>query len=628
MAPRWWLLILFLGCSVLQASSQPNSRGFISIDCGLMGEESYVDDETNLLYVSDAGFTDTGTPYNISAEYFRPWRSRNVRSLRSFPDGARNCYTLRSLVSGLKYLFRATFLYGNYDGLNKPPASFDLYIGVNFWTVVNMSWWGSDQDNKAEVEAIVVVPHDLVQVCLVNTGGGTPFISGLELRPLKMSLYPQATAELGLFMRSRRNFAAINETIIRFPDDPYDRLWYPRSDATMWTERSTTERVDGFDSGSFEAPMAVLQTAITPLNASGSINFGWDTEPQPNNPSPGYLAVFYFAELQVLDGNASRQFYINLNDELWHNRAVKPEYLSRINLYNEFPSPRQNHYDISIKATANSTLPPIINAYEVFSVITTTNVGTESQDASAAMAIKAKYKVHKNWMGDPCFPKTMTWDSLNCSYATASPPRITSINLSSSGLNGDISSSFANLKALEYLNLSNNNLTGSIPDSLSQLQSLTDIHGNNPNLCIGDNSCQLAAKRKSKLAIYIVVPLLVIVVIVSVAALVLFSLRRRKQQQGSMNNMATIKPQNEEEMPTSHGGANDSLRLVENRRFTYKELEVITNGFERVLGKGGFGRVYDGFLEDGTQVAVKLRSHSSNQGIKEFLTEVQWNHIL
>lgn len=57
--------------------------GFISIDCGLEGEESYVDDETNLLFVSDAGFTDTGTTYNISAEYSRPWRSRNVHSLRS-----------------------------------------------------------------------------------------------------------------------------------------------------------------------------------------------------------------------------------------------------------------------------------------------------------------------------------------------------------------------------------------------------------------------------------------------------------------------------------------------------------------------------------------------------------------
>lgn len=59
-----------------------------------------------------------------------------------------------------------------------------------------------------------------------------------------------------------------------------------------------------------------------------------------------------------------------------------------------------------------------------------------------------------------------------------------------------------------------------------------------------------------------------------------------------------------------------------NRRFTYTELKVMTSNFHRVLGEGGFGLVYDGFLEDGTQVAVKLRSQSSNQGVREFLTEV------
>ena len=94
--------------------------------------------------------------------------------------------------------------------------------------------------------------------------------------------------------------------------------------------------------------------------------------------------------------------------------------------------------------------------------------------------------------------------------------------------------------------------------------------------------------------------------------------------EGSMKNRTAVKPQNEEAMSTSYGGDDDSLRLVENRRFTYEELDGITNGFDRVLGEGGFGRVYDGFLEDGTQVAVKIRAESSNQGDKEFLAEVQF----
>ena len=67
----------------------------------------------------------------------------------------------------------------------------------------------------------------------------------------------------------------------------------------------------------------------------------------------------------------------------------------------------------------------------------------------------------------------------------------------------------------------------------------------------------------------------------------------------------------------------NSLRL-ENRRFTYEDLEMVTSNFQRVIGRGGFGDVYEGFLEDGTQVAVKMRSQSSNQGAKEFLTEVRY----
>jgi predicted Ser/Thr protein kinase len=51
---------------------------------------------------------------------------------------------------------------------------------------------------------------------------------------------------------------------------------------------------------------------------------------------------------------------------------------------------------------------------------------------------------------------------------------------------------------------------------------------------------------------------------------------------------------------------------------------MITTNFQRVLGRGGFGYVYSGLLEDGTPVAVKLRSHSSNQGVKEFLAEVKF----
>ncbi|PWA81972.1 bulb-type lectin domain-containing protein [Artemisia annua] len=56
-------------------------------------------------------------------------------------------------------------------------------------------------------------------------------------------------------------------------------------------------------------------------------------------------------------------------------------------------------------------------------------------------------------------------------------------------------------------------------------------------------------------------------------------------------------------------------------RFTYNNLQKATNGFTTKLGQGGFGSVYQGILEDGTQVAVK-RLEGIGQGKKEFRAEV------
>ncbi|KAK0596382.1 hypothetical protein LWI29_015170 [Acer saccharum] len=66
---------------------------------------------------------------------------------------------------------------------------------------------------------------------------------------------------------------------------------------------------------------------------------------------------------------------------------------------------------------------------------------------------------------------------------------------------------------------------------------------------------------------------------------------------------------------------NDSLEL-KSRRFAYSDILSITDNFKRVLGKGGFGIVYHGYLDD-TEVAVKMLSSSSSQGYKEFQAEVK-----
>jgi len=103
--------------------------------------------------------------------------------VRSFPSGLRNCYRINVNI-GIQYLIRATFYYGNYDDLNKPPQ-FDLHFGPNVWDTVNFP-----NASRTIIKEIIYIPSkDYIQPCLVNTGKGTPFISTIELRNLGNDSY-------------------------------------------------------------------------------------------------------------------------------------------------------------------------------------------------------------------------------------------------------------------------------------------------------------------------------------------------------------------------------------------------------------------------------------------------------
>nr|POE57498.1 isoform 2 of probable lrr receptor-like serine/threonine-protein kinase [Quercus suber] len=75
-----------------------------------------------------------------------------------------------------------------------------------------------------------------------------------------------------------------------------------------------------------------------------------------------------------------------------------------------------------------------------------------------------------------------------------------------------------------------------------------------------------------------------------------------------------------------HHSSTCSIKIVGLKDFTYRETTVATNNFEKStqVGEGGYGKVYKGILADGTVVAKNRAQEGSLQGVKEFLTEIEF----
>lgn len=74
------------------------------------------------------------------------------------------------------------------------------------------------------------------------------------------------------------------------------------------------------------------------------------------------------------------------------------------------------------------------------------------------------------------------------------------------------------------------------------------------------------------------------------------------------------------------GNSSDSSMFGNSKSyFTYEEIADMTQGFSKqnLLGEGGFGCVYKGWLIDGRVVAVKQLKFGGGQGEREFRAEVE-----
>ncbi|KAL0897394.1 hypothetical protein Bca101_081355 [Brassica carinata] len=539
------LIIVAFGTTtrLVQAASDP--REFINLDCGLHPAASpYTEPLTGLVFTSDENFIQggqIGRVINDGGEAYKP-----LKVLRYFPDGIRNCYHLK-VTSGTKYLIKAVFFYGNYDGLDVLPK-FDLHLGPNMWTTVDIDMYFSPK-----IEEIIHIPKSSsLQICLVKTGKSTPIISALELRPLRDDTYVNTNGSLKLLAR---NYASdFIGGSIRYPADVYDREWEPM----IYDFDFVNTSVNVNSSAPYELPQEVISKAV-------------------------------------------------LNQKATENKAYRPPTLQLETLWN--PSPiKCSSCTVELVLTQGSTLPPMINAMEAYTIIHFPDAETNSADVAAVQNVRDTYDLRRiDWQGDPCAPHLFKWEGINCSYTNTSiPPRIISLDLSNNNLTGGVPEFLASIESLLIIDLGWNSLTGPIPQALRDREKngLKLFLQGNPNLCLS-GSCNNKNKK-----VFVPVIASVASVVAIIALLVLFFIFRKKRPLSK--GTATTR-----ELPRK------SSIFSKKKRFTYSEVVELTDNFKRVLGEGGFGVVYHGSLSDTEPVAVKVLSESSVQGYKEFKAEVE-----
>ncbi|KAJ4771484.1 Leucine-rich repeat protein kinase family protein [Rhynchospora pubera] len=255
--------------------------------------------------------------------------------------------------------------------------------------------------------------------------------------------------------------------IYRYPYDQYDRWWWNITYKT-WIDDYTNSTVGSSDP-EFDPPAVIIQTAALTTSTKDPLNIYWTS----NSPSTKFYVVLHIVEIQDILSTDLREFDISCNQRTLFS-SINPGVSQIKGLTKDwlsFTATGDTYYLMSLQATARSTLPPLLNSFELYQIPSANGVPTDSGDVTAINAIKENYRVVKGWNGDPCVPTDYAWTGLNCTLYS-NVPRITHLNLSSSGLTGAIISSFGNLTALISLDLSGNDLSGSLA-FLDQLVALT-----------------------------------------------------------------------------------------------------------------------------------------------------------
>ncbi|KAH9780821.1 protein kinase domain-containing protein [Citrus sinensis] len=392
-----------------------------------------------------------------------------MSTMRVFSTRKKNCYSIKVDEDGGRVLLRASFYYGNYDGKDSPPV-FDLQFDGNFWTTVNTSFSSYD---VLSYETIYVVKRNFTSTCVAQTKPGQlPFISAIEVRSLGVNMYSQIPSNLALHLIQRAAFGG-NQTIIRTTQSKFTlRHWIVTN---LIFVRLAANHVDARHQELMlelrtnnDPPETVLKNAVVSLSTSEIIVLLTDLS---EKPTPIYIAPDFSEVLLLLNTTQKRSFQLCVDNKPISDPII-PLFGSASEAYvtNRIAFASNS---FSIQATTASTLPPLLNAMEIYTGCDRLTNGTNVNDVEGLAVVQSGLKVLQEWRGDPCLPSPYTWDWVQCSSDPI--PRVTALNLSGYGLSGSLPD-FSSMDALQTIDLSNNSFSRNIPDFRGTLPTLNIIH--------------------------------------------------------------------------------------------------------------------------------------------------------
>ncbi|KAG4939895.1 hypothetical protein AAZX31_16G195500 [Glycine max] len=428
--------------------SKPSLTVFVSIDCG--SSESSID-KNNIRWIGDDDYIQHGESHQVYLG------SNPLSTLRVFTNRKKNCYSIR-VGKGEKILTRASFYYGNYDDKFSPPV-FDLQFDGNYWATVNTSSY-----YYVDYEAIYVTKGNFTSICVAQTRPNQfPFISSLEVRSLDPKMYSHVDSNHALILKWR--YASGGNQTIRYPDDVFDRIWTPADGIGLSEVKSEASGID-ISTAEDHPPEAALENSIVSSSTRQYMQF---INRLPTKELPIYITAYFSEVMKSAVGKRSIQMYIDnkpfLSPIVPPFGSVKEVYITNMTASAET--------SFVLQASETSTLPPIINAVEVYTLSDTLTAGTDSRDVEGLLQLQLAFEVLVEWSGDPCLPYPYNWDWIQCT--TDVKPRVIALYLSGYELRGTLPD-FSSMNALETIDFHNNTMEGPILDFLGLLPNLKTLN--------------------------------------------------------------------------------------------------------------------------------------------------------